>query len=277
MQEFMTPLLIGAGVAVAAALLLWRREILVWVRDLSSPWHEMVVILAAVVISVSIPLSALVIQLIADWIGEEGDGVVVPHHGFPPADTSLEELIAGEIEKLLSDSGTYRIMAPETVQVGESFAMALEVQKADSILSRAYGATASRRNTSTARLSVPNVLRASVTLDDGSVERVSEPQQVVTRVAPTQWRWNAVVRKEGPQNLVFSLAALMHIRDKTEVWTIANLDREIVGYVPGLQKSISFVKREWKWLVAVLPPAFVWIMRKKWKKRRRIGFVVAGS
>jgi hypothetical protein len=98
------------------------------------------------------------------------------------------------------------------------------------------------------------------------VRPVTPTRQPVSRVAPTEWRWNVRANETGRHTLHLTLNAVVTVDGERFARVVNVLERGIeVEITPG-QRVGLFLEANWQWLAGtiVLPLAAWW-----WTNHRR--------
>jgi hypothetical protein len=98
----------------------------------------------------------------------------------------------------------------------------------------------------------------------------ADPEQLLSTIEPTEWRWNITAKKDGQQELILTVYRLVEY-DEKEYW------RQI-SYENHIQVQVTLSQRlrqlNWEWIAGIVltgllfPAVFRWAdqRRKKGKK-----------
>ena len=117
-----------------------------------------------------------------------------------------------------------------------------------------------------ATVRISEKMEARLTGRNFEITAITSEIQAVSRLEPTEWKWEVAPIKSGEQHLHLTLSALINPGDGVTPRVIRTFDKIVKVKVRWHKKVVAFAEENWQWLWAtLLVPAAGWI----WKKRNQ--------
>jgi len=189
-----------------------------------------------------------------------------------PTAVTLEGALAQvdrQLEQTMSAAITYNV--PSSMNVYETKTIQLLISPSLSA-NELKGQLNEPGNVITATVSVTPRLRAELRGADPDAFLIQplhdNPEQLLSNVEPTEWRWTIKAQKAGEQELTLTLYRLVEYSNK-EYWRQVTYENSVTVSVTLAQRLANF---DWKWLAGILLtglliPALWKVIDKRQKSR----------
>ena len=196
----------------------------------------------------------------------------VPRHGkgsvFSEADQAVAQLPLANIA----------FTAPQTLQLGDTTQVQLVLSARDSIrqLKKKLSEIGVKHG---ARIRASNRMEAHLVGSGFAIEALRPEVQVVSRLAPTEWKWDVEAKKPGTHHLTLTVSAFIDLEGEPTPFLAKTFDKTLSVRVTVYERVSRFVSGNWQWLwLAIGVPLATWLYavykRKRSTRRRKrpVGF-----
>jgi hypothetical protein len=196
----------------------------------------------------------------------------VPRHGkssiFSEADQAVAQLPLANIA----------FTAPQTLQLGETTQVQLVLSARESMrrLKKRLSEIGVKHG---ARIRASNRMEAHLVGSGFKIEALRPEVQVVTGLAPTEWKWDVEAAKAGTHHLTLTVSAFIDLKGESTPLLAKTFDKTLTVRVTLYERVSRFVSRNWQWLwLAIGVPLATWLYtvykRKRSTRRRKhpVGF-----
>ncbi len=109
-------------------------------------------------------------------------------------------------------------------------------------------------------------MRAELISKDFDIAALTPPEQLISHIEPTMWKWQILPLKKGAAMLHLTLSAPIEFQGSTTMRVVRVFERNVWVRVTLGQRIGEFIGNNWQWLWAsVLLPLGGWL----WRKRRK--------
>lgn len=204
----------------------------------------------------------------ASSAGEDG-GAAEPSAGEAPQPTMREKM--AEVDAQLADalSGNLAYNRPKDMQLEQTIVLQLLLSPEMSAQALQDRVTESG-SVAGAEVSITPRMRAELQAPDSTAFTIQplhvSPEQLVSTLEPTEWKWSVTALKEGTQRLRLMVYRLVEYEGK-EYWRAVKEFEDVIQIEVTLGQRLA--RFDWYWLVGIaitglaLPVFFIWLQRRR--------------
>jgi len=207
------------------------------------------------------PNPTLTLQAVFDEIDQQFEGTMRSYIAFnKPEQMKLNETVS--VELILNPSSLKPDLATQIVERGNMATSAAE----PGVLVMPGG---QKVNIETGEIEITPRMKAVLRSQNPDtfviVEMHDNPEQVISSVDTTVWRWSITAKQEGPQTLELIIYQLVKYEGKDN-W------HEVVAYKADIIVQVTLADRlkswDWKWIATALLIPLVGAIWGWWRKRK---------
>jgi hypothetical protein len=227
------------------------------------------ILIAALPVAIVIAQLACVSSVPQSTSTPPGTPISLPE--TPPFQSDLEQIDAALKQSM---QGSLAYNAPSTMQLGETITIQLLMSPSISPEGLA-GHITEGGGVTTASVRVTPRMKAELVAADPDAFVIQalhdKPEQLLSSIESTEWRWNVTAKKSGKQKLTLAVYRPVNF-DGEEQWRLISYERTIEVQVILWQ---ILERVNWEWLLGIvftgllIPAIWRWVDKRKKKRAKR--------